>query len=1116
VPTKYGFGVPGAVEAASVGEDPGPAFVQGVTTGAAMAGGGKVAGAIGESAGAGLITAAQGGTAEDVATMALVPLAMRSPGAVRRAVPRVQEARRIAKADPELAMEAGVRTLSGGGGREIPAQRRGTVLEPLAIETPRIEPPRPPIAKTPEPAIQAQKPRENITKNITPEPVDPTKLAESTGFTPERSPEALGVTPAASAPDPINAVKALKRGVETYRGPTKKGLAVLRRKRGGSAVAEVDVGALLKEYKAIDSGQRTPEQMHTMYRAMRGEVDPATLSKPQRAWVNNYRRVQDRLSKELVRELRVARGGETLLSKRVEENIGQYVRETLVPKGPGEKVKALFGRENRLRSEQFKRKRDAWTVEVGRAGYKMGSEAEARQLAAELRAGEATDLMRAAAKDHLTTPEAMLAAMKKHKPKVAPPLTEAERIDAGFSRNPMYTAAVSIMDTAHNVEMLRMARTMVRSKVAKAPPEDVLAGGEKAIAAWAKENGLRAVEGDVNRIGMLQGTYAPKRIAAELNELTRAPKEWERIWRTYLDAWKTSKTVLNPPTHARNMLGNIPFADMADVSPMNPANWTYYKGAVGEIRNRGPAYRYLLRQGVIGGEYVGNEVRRLHPIMDGSEPVDLALIRFGQKAVDRAGRLYNAEDQIYKLAAYLKYRDRGIRGPWKATRRGASAKQAAREANLWFPNYGAVSRPFKKLARTPLGGPFLSFMEQATRIAGRAAVRRPLKVMKWLMFPEALTAASVALLGMEDDELNLINQDRSWWEPILPLRDGNGAAATLDLRYTIPLAQEVTNLVEFAQGKRHAADLPIFLQQALPESMAEVMMNTQRFTRREVFAKDDTLGEKVGKSVLHVLHGAAPYPTFLDYGRERLQRAFVGVSDESVPRAMAGALLGIGVRKPYIARREAFAALKGIALEDAAVKQVVDRLLGGDVRSMDYDTLTGDLEKNERFQDLLDLYNEVYRRTESGPYMDRGKLSVGERIEAVPRPYGASKADEPATERGILASVRRDVSKQQREDPTERVTLRKQYEATLKDLRKQARLAKARTGPALTVPQRKALRTMEAYERAIKGQRKRLSRRRVSDELWDATQRRIDDYMTKALRAADAADAANAELGKAG
>lgn len=1102
IPGKYAFGVPGAVEAASRGEDPQAAFVRGATTGAAMSGGGQLGGVLGESLGGAAITKAQGGSWEDAATMAAVPLAMRAPGAMARGAEAVRSRLRPGSVDapivsdfPRLPEPAPVVP------RENVAEPSASPSEALPAAAPQAEPTRAeplPPAPTENMANPPVAPEATQTRPA----VEPLTLARATGYSPEPSPESVGAVGGADMPDPANAIKALKRGAEQFRAPTKRGLEILRRKRGGAAVAEVDVDQLLKEYKAIDSEQRTPEQMHQMHLALRGEADPATLSEPQRAWVTNARAIQDRLSADLIRELQVAYGGETLLTKRIRENIGNYVRETLIPKSAGERVRSLFGRENRLRSEQFKRKRDAWTVVVGRAGYKMSSEADARQLSAELSAGQPTPLIEAAAADHLTSPQTMIEAAQSSRPKVEPPLTEAERIEAGFSRNPMYSAAVSIMDTAHNIEVLRMARTMVRSKVAQNPPMDVLAGGDAALKQWAKDNGLEAIKGDRNRIGVLEGTYAPKRVAEELNRLSEAPKEWQKIWRAYIDAWKTSKTVLNPPTHAHNMLGNLAFADFADVSPMNPGNWKYYRDAVREIRSKGPAYRYLLRQGVIGGEYVGNEVRKLHPMMEGNEPVDSAIIKWGQIGVAKAGKVYNAEDQVYKLAAYLKYRDAGIRGPWRVSRRGASAKAAAREVNMWFPNYGTVSKPFKVLSRTPVGGPFLSFFEQATRIAGRAAVRRPLTVAKWLMMPHAMTVASAALLGMQDDERKLIDADRSYFEPLIPWRDSKGAAGTLDLRYTIPLAQEATNAYEFATGRRHSADLPFFMQQAPVEAAIDITRNQQSFTRQQVYADDDTLLQKAGKSALHAIHTAAPYPTFLDYGRERLQRAFKGVSDESVPRAIAGAVLGIGVRKPFIGRDEAFSRLKAVAMDDPKVKQVVDRLLVGDVSHLDYDALTRDLEKNERFQDLLDLYNEVYRRDVIGPYMDRGKLGVGERIVASAAPYGPSKADQPATERGVLSSMRRDVSKQQAEAPTERVTLRKHYEGALKDLRRKARLAKERTGPRLSLDERRALRTMEAYDRAINGWQKRLQRRGVNADRWDEGQKRIDEYMTKALRAA--------------
>ena len=110
---------------------------------------------------------------------------------------------------------------------------------------------------------------------------------------------------------------------------------------------------------------------------------------------------------------------------------------------------------------------------------------------------------------------------------------------------------------------------MFKRRFAVDVPPEVVAGGDKEVEKWAKENKLEKLTGSKNLIGVLHNEYVPKHVAKEVNELLDAPSMARQIWLKYLNAWKSSKTVFNPSTHGRNIMGNIPFSDFAS-APMTP------------------------------------------------------------------------------------------------------------------------------------------------------------------------------------------------------------------------------------------------------------------------------------------------------------------------------------------------------------------------------------------------------------------------------------------------------------------------------------------------------------------------------------------------------------------
>ena len=356
---------------------------------------------------------------------------------------------------------------------------------------------------------------------------------------------------------------------------------------------------------------------------------------------------------------------------------------------------------------------------------------------------------------------------------------------------------------------------------------------------------------DNDRFGALAGKFVRKDIADQVMELAHTPAQVIQLYDTLLRLWKTGKTVLNPATHARNIIGNLPFAQFAGNNALNPANWTHYTHAMRTLREGGDEYRQLYETGVLGADYASTELRaaleNIVPVVqedDSTNPIR-HLIALGNRAAQwgkahslanvatlgsvgatagfiAAGPLgalagagiaaaanpiyraalwaYRLEDDLFKAAAFFKARAMGM-----------TLDQAAQHVRDWFPYYDKpTSTTLKFAGRTTM--PFLSFFREAARISAKAAKERPLSLAATLSIPAIITALSQAALGLDDEDkedvkagmrgkgAKLLGMTPLAGVPIfsmlIPWRTSSGQLQQIDLSSTHPMADFLANRVE--------------------------------------------------------------------------------------------------------------------------------------------------------------------------------------------------------------------------------------------------------------------------------------------------------------------------------
>ena len=371
----------------------------------------------------------------------------------------------------------------------------------------------------------------------------------------------------------------------------------------------------------------------------------------------------------------------------------------------------------------------------------------------------------------------------KQKWKTRDPMTEEELEKAGLIEDIAYSVPKALMGLKQDIETAKLF-----NKIAKA-------GFAVEFDKNAKTDGYIQIP-DNYKFGELRGKWVQKHLGEQLLDYAYAMPE--NMWDAYdnlLRHWKLGKTVLNPPTHFRNVFGNIPFADLAGVNPLNPANWHYYRMALEVIADTAGTKNQLLGKAaglipgkgsttvtrdelmaaaMIGTDFASSELQEalrdiLPPLIrDTSEAGFFAAIgkamngSTGQAAVagargvkhgaswalDQTLYLYHLEDAVFKAASYIQQRDMG-----------RTREEAIAHARKWFPFYDQIgTSPLLRGARRSVF-PFLSFTHEALRIMSHATTEKPITMAKWVMAPGLLSYAAMAALGLDDDDQKDVLRD---------------------------------------------------------------------------------------------------------------------------------------------------------------------------------------------------------------------------------------------------------------------------------------------------------------------------------------------------------------------
>lgn len=276
------------------------------------------------------------------------------------------------------------------------------------------------------------------------------------------------------------------------------------------------------------------------------------------------------------------------------------------------------------------------------------------------------------------------------------------------------------------------------------------------------------------RLGELSGKYIPSNIASYLTDVITPSKD--TLTKALVGNFKFFKVVMNPATHARNVVSN------------SILNW--WKLGLGPWR--ADLYSTALKQSLKGGKWV-DEAKTVGYGLDTFAAAEMKGLldspdvagvmnksgRVWQATKKKLGDIYQGEENVAKLAAFIHQRKKGfgIEEAWKA----------AESATF---NYAQVTPFVRKLRESIFGFPFITFTVKSTPVVLETAFKHPGRISAIGKIKQAIEAQS-DIKETDAERASEPSWLRNGFYIKLPMKDKHGRSAYFDLTYILPFGDLV-------------------------------------------------------------------------------------------------------------------------------------------------------------------------------------------------------------------------------------------------------------------------------------------------------------------------------------
>ena len=346
--------------------------------------------------------------------------------------------------------------------------------------------------------------------------------------------------------------------------------------------------------------------------------------------------------------------------------------------------------------------------------------------------------------------------------------------------------------------------------------------------------------------GALAGMYVHPRVHGDVADLVHIRGNVERLYDSFIGAFKTNKVALSPATHFRNMMSNVMmnafggFSEEAQVRGL-PQTLRQMKTNSEEWRRVRP---YLKGSNFVTAELLDDLLRTHEAGMGTAFERILGAANAGFARVARVpSHLYQAEETVNKFNRYL----------WRRSQ-GWTQDKALLDTEKWGIDYGDLSAFEKRYMRRVM--PFYTYPRKMIPLLAEGLRDNPYAVAKYPLLATLLTKHSLAQLHLTDQDYRQLQKLTPEYMQgggylLMPYRDANGDLRLFDWTSNVPWGP-----LSDLQGR---GVLNTVISNPLVQIVGDIQRNKSSWNDRSIFnEKTDTRREQFAKKVLYAWQSLSP------------------------------------------------------------------------------------------------------------------------------------------------------------------------------------------------------------------------------------------------------------------
>lgn len=393
------------------------------------------------------------------------------------------------------------------------------------------------------------------------------------------------------------------------------------------------------------------------------------------------------------------------------------------------------------------------------------------------------------------------------------------------------------------------------------------------------------------RLGSLSGKYIPDHMALYMKEIIEPAKN--TFTKQLVGNFKFFKVVMNPGTHARNVVSNkILNYWKLGMNPLDPRVIATDIEAGREILKG--SGKWITEARPLGYNLNTFASAEMKGLLDSPEAMGWgkSLGSKWGKVKKSLGDIYQSEENHAKLSSYIFQRKKGLapEDAWKA----------AESATF---NYAQVTPFVRKLRESLFGFPFITFTVKSTPVALETIAKNPGRVSVIGKIKQNIEK----LADLEETDRERANEP-SWVKDgfyiKLPMKDQHGRSAYFDLTYILPFGDLMSGSF-LERGQDMKTGLPKSRINTLLDKSPFIQTVTaigknENFQGNSIWKKSDSSDQQL-KDLMNFLTKTISPPTIADQlhngYNDKGERQYAGIagsleaSDENQKRTLMEELL---------------------------------------------------------------------------------------------------------------------------------------------------------------------------------------------------------------------------------